>query len=134
MSRPLKTAVPLAAVLAVRVPLAVAAEWRRAAAARGLGLSDWLRQAIDPDAVRITGKARLKAAKRRYSPADPAMVIAVNRVGNNINQIARSLNRQALTSERVDLLRCLRVLSEVQHEVAALAVPSTQDKRQAATC
>ena len=125
MSRPLKLAVPLVTVLAVRVPQAVAAGWRSAAAVRGLGMSDWLRQSIDPDSVQVTGKARSKATKRRYSPADPALVVAVNRVGNNINQMARVLNRQALTGERVDLLRCLRVLAEIERQVTVIAIPST---------
>lgn len=132
MSRPLKGPVPLATVLAVRVPHSVAADWRSAAAERGLGMSDWLRESIDPDAVRVTGKAQTKPTKRRYSSADPALVAALNRAGNNINQVARVLNRQVLAGERVDVLRCLRVLTQLQQEVTVIAVPSSPDKRRAA--
>lgn len=134
MSRPLKAAVPLATVLAVRVPVDVAADWRREAAERNLGMSDWLRQSINPDAVRVTGKSQSKATKRRYSRTDPALVVAINRVGNNINQVARVLNRQVLAGERVDVLRCLRVLVQLQEDVTAIAIPSGPDKRRVAPC
>ena len=133
MSRPLKGAVPLATVLAVRVPHAVAADWRSAAAERGLGMSDWLRQSIDPSAVRVTGKSPAKATKRRYSPADPTLVAAVNRVGNTVNQVARVLNRQVLTGERVDVLRCLQVLVQIQQDMTAIAM-SVPNKRQLTPC
>lgn len=134
MSRPLKGAVPLATVLAVRVPQSVAADWRSAAAERNLGMSDWLRQSIDPNAVRITGNARVKATKRRYSPADPALIAAINRFGNVANQLARVLNRQVLAGERVDVLQCLRVLVQIQQDMTVFAIPSVPDKRPGVPC
>ena len=123
MSRPLKSAVPLAAVLGVRVPVEVAKRWREQAAGRSLSISDWLRQAIEPDSVRVTGRiGGSTMTRRKFSAADPALLRAISRLGNNLNQIARALNDASLRAERVDALRCLQALREIQRQLAALAL------------
>ena len=121
MSRPLKSRVPLAAVLGVRVPVDVAKRWREQAATRRLSISDWLRQAIEPESVRVVGMiAAPKMTRRRFSAADPQLLLAVARVGNNCNQLAHAVHARAVRSERIDALRCLHILAEIQRELAAL--------------
>ena len=87
-------------------------------------MSDWLRQVVDRDVVRIVDY-RQPRPRRRFSPADPALLLAVSRVGNNCNQLAHAIHTNALRSERIDALRCLRVLAEIQSELAVLAKVST---------
>jgi hypothetical protein len=83
--------------LAFRLPMSVAKAWRAAAAASGLSLSDWVRSQVLVDGVGavITNKpSPQKVPKRReHVPVDPALVRAVASAGNNLNQIARRLNR-----------------------------------------
>lgn len=87
----------LNARLAFRLPDDVAESWRSAASAAGLSLSDWVRSQVRVDGVGVlvTNKPRpQKVPKHReHIPADPALVRAVATAGNNLNQIARRLNR-----------------------------------------
>lgn len=123
MSRPWKTSVPLAAVLGVRVPVEVADRWRVAAQQRELSMSDWLRQSIDSDAVRVVGRPRgAISGRRRLSKSDPALLLAISRIGSNLNQIAHVLNVNALAGQRIDTARCLQVLLTVQSSVQRLAL------------
>ena len=110
----------LTVVVSARLPAALAAEWRTSAAQSGLLMSDWLRQVVDRDAVRIVDY-RQPRPRRRFSPVDPALLLAVARVGNNCNQLAHAIHTNALRSERIDALRCLHVLAEIQSELAVLA-------------
>lgn len=111
----------LTVVISVRLPAALAAEWRAAAAQSGLLMSDWLRQVVGRGAVRVVDYRR-PAPRRRFSPVDPALLAAVARVGNNLNQAAHVINRHALLGQRVDALRCLNVLAEIQRELSAIAL------------
>ncbi len=83
-------------------------------------MSDWLRQAVGPGAVQVTDYRRPQP-RRRFSQVDPSLLLAIARLGNNCNQIAHVLNAHALRAERVDTLRCLHVLREIQREISALA-------------
>ena len=115
---------PLTVVVSVRLPAALADQWRAAAAKSGLLMSDWLRQVVDRDAVRVVDYHRPQS-RRRFSPADPALLLAVARLGSSCNQIAHALHTNALRSERIDALRCLLVLAAIQSELAVLAKVST---------
>lgn len=90
-------------------------------------MSDWLRQAVDPDAVPVVDYRRPQP-RRRFSRVDPALLLAVARLGNNANQLSRVIHTNALRSDRIDALRCLRVLQEIQSELAVLAkVPAAAE-------
>lgn len=84
--------------LAFRVPKEVAEAWKRAAAASGLSLSDWIRQQVGtPEAsAPVTGKGDPCAGRRRsqrpWHPAEARIAHQVARIGNNLNQVARVLN------------------------------------------
>ncbi|MBA4340877.1 MAG: hypothetical protein C0423_01860 [Methylibium sp.] len=96
----------LTVTLGARLPASVAALWRAEAAAAGLCISDWLRQAIDPGRVRVTGRRKpgQRIARRQ---ADPTLIEAVGRWGGNLNQIAHLANTGALANRPVDVLRTL---------------------------
>ena len=83
-------------------------------------MSDWLRQSVRPGEVRVTDYRRPQP-RRRFSQADPSLLLAVARLGNNCNQLAHVLNTHALLAERIDTLRCLHVLREIQVSLAVLA-------------
>ena len=116
----------LTAVVSARLPAALAAEWRAAAAQSGLLMSDWLRQVVGRDAVRIVDYRRPQP-RRRFSPADPALLLALARIGNNVNQIARLMHEHSLGAQRIDALRCLQVLVEIQRDLATVAQVRRKD-------
>ncbi|MEP7295242.1 MAG: hypothetical protein ABI702_03575 [Burkholderiales bacterium] len=109
----------LTVVVSARIPESVAQEWRAAAADSGLPMSDWLRQSVHLNAVPVIDY-RPPKPRRRFSPADTALLHAVARVGNNLNQLAKLMQDLALRAQRIDTLRCLRVLVEIQLELASV--------------
>lgn len=125
MSKPRKPP-RLTVVVSTRVPAPLAAGWRAAAAESNLPMSDWLRQTVERDAVRIVDY-RHPRPRRRFSPADPALLFAVARIGNNVNQIARLMHGHSLSAQRIDALRCLQVLVEIQRDLASVAQVRAKD-------
>jgi hypothetical protein len=116
----------LSVTLGARLPATVAALWRAEAAAAGLCISDWLRQAIDPGRVRVTGmKTPGQRVARRQ--ADPKLVEAVGRWGSNLNQLAHLANIGALANRPVEVLRTL-VLIEKQLRMLIDAQTGPTDK------
>ena len=88
-------------VITFRVYAQTRADWKAHARAAGLPLGDWIRQQVLADSDRRT------LPKRKPPPAaDPALLAAIARFGNNLNQIARAVNRQDWPEE-IDLLRQL---------------------------
>ncbi len=113
----------LSVTLGARLPASVAAAWRAQAAASGLSVSDWLRRAVDPRRAPLTG---LRTPGRRLArrQADPALVEAVGRLGNNVNQVARICNRGALAGRPADAVEVLRVLSLIERHLRELTQPA----------
>lgn len=84
--------------IAFRLPEDVAESWRQAAEDARMSLSDWLRKQVRVEGVRpvVTGiptPTQSRSLSRNSGPADRDLVQAIAAVGNNLNQIARSLNR-----------------------------------------
>ena len=99
-------------VVSLRLPSDVAESWRAAATAAGVSFSDWVRGQVKAgDGVTLqTGKPTPGSAtggRRNQTPGDPELVLAVNRVGVNVNQIARRVN-----GSRVDTFLVQRVLGQ----------------------
>lgn len=70
----------------------------------GISCSDYIRAAIrDRDVTIIEGL--------------PEMVLAVNRIGNNINQIAKAVNYGLLTGAESDLRKAVADLSDMRKEL-----------------
>ena len=87
MARPLKTKVKLKRVVGVRVDDATYAGWKERAADAGVPIGEWARNRI------IQGKAVRQSRRRELPAADPKLLAAIARVGNNVNQIARAGNQ-----------------------------------------
>ena len=83
--------------------------WQAVAAAKGVSLSELVRQGLDG----------LRARPRRHQPraVDPELVRELARVGNNLNQLARWANREKGGAEAVAVVARL---IELDRELAAL--------------
>ena len=80
---------PLNQIITLRVTARTRADWKRRAQASGLPLGDWIREQVSSR----TGR-RILPRRRPLPSADPALLAAIARVGNNVNQLARAANRQ----------------------------------------
>lgn len=103
---------PLTETFVFRCTAAEKAELRGKAEAAGLPAATLLREALG-----LTEARRRKPVPR----VDPALVLAVGRIGGNLNQIARWLNR-AMKAGRTDLdsLTVARRLLVIERQLAQL--------------
>lgn len=94
-----------AAVIALRVTEVERAEIEARAARSGLSLSDYCR--------RVLLKHRVRAATAKTTQTDAAVLVEMNRIGVNLNQIARNANRgQGIPIDLAETLAEVRALIE----------------------
>jgi hypothetical protein len=96
-----------------RCTAAEKAELRQKAEAAGVPVATLLREAL----------GRTDARRRKPAPrVDPALVLAVGRIGGNLNQIARWLNRAhaAGITPTIDAVEVARRLLSVERQLAQL--------------
>ena len=107
-----RTKEPLTETFVFRCSAVEKAQLRAKAEAAGLPATTLLREALG-----LTEARRRKPIPR----VDPALVLAVGRVGGNLNQIARWLNR-AMLAGRVDLdaLTVARRLLTIERQLAQI--------------
>ena len=107
---------PLTETFVFRCTASEKAQLRAKAEATGLPASTLLREALG-----LTEARRRKPIPR----VDPALVLAVGRIGGNLNQIARWLNR-AMQVGRVDLdaLTVARRLLTIERQLAQIVEAS----------
>lgn len=91
-------------MLRVRASASELDTWRTAAAARGLPLSQLLRQLL----------ANVDATHPPPPPPDPALVAQVRRIGNNLNQIARHMHRAPPEARLAPLARLAGIEAAVK--------------------
>lgn len=103
--------------LAFRLPDHIAESWRQQAEESGSSLSDWVRSKVD--AAQITGIAApaKKPKRRNYTPVDPELLRQVAMIGNNLNQIARSVNNQ---HSGITAIQVLASLSSMRQDLSTL--------------
>jgi len=91
----------------VMVTDAERAEWKRAAAAEKVTVSDLIRRRMG---AKLEGRApkQTRAARR----ADPKLIQAAGRIGSNLNQIARWCNTHASGSDAVQVLAALVAIDQ----------------------
>jgi len=77
-----------------------------------LTLSEWLRQ------LAFNGKPRKKV--RSVPDADPLLIREMNRLGNNMNQLARHANEKAKSGQSLDTLELLTELRGIQQELGKI--------------
>ncbi|WP_230795141.1 plasmid mobilization protein [Salipiger marinus] len=107
---------PLTETFVFRCTPSEKAQLRAKAEAAGLPASTLLREALG-----LTEARRRKPVPR----VDPALVLAVGRIGGNLNQLARWLNR-AMLAGRVDLdaLTVARRLLTIERQLAQIVEAS----------
>ena len=107
-----RTKEPLTETFVLRCSAAEKAQLRAKAEAAGLPAATLLREALG-----LTEARRRKPLPR----VDPALVRALGRIGGNLNQIARWLNR-AMPAGRVDLdaLTVARRLLTIERQLAQI--------------
>jgi Bacterial mobilisation protein (MobC) len=96
-----------------RCTAAEKAELRQKAEAAGVPVATLLREAL----------GRTDARRRKPAPrVDPALVLAVGRIGGNLNQIARWLNRAhaAGLTPTIDAIEVARRLLSVERQLAQI--------------
>jgi len=96
-----------------RCTAAEKAELRQKAEAAGVPVATLLREAL----------GRTDARRRKPAPrVDPALVLAVGRIGGNLNQVARWLNRAhaAGLTPTIDAVEVARRLLSVERQLAQL--------------
>jgi hypothetical protein len=96
-----------------RCTAAEKAELRQKAEAAGVPVATLLREAL----------GRTEARRRKPAPrVDPALVLAVGRIGGNLNQIARWLNRAhaAGLTPTIDAIEVARRLLSLERQLAQL--------------
>ena len=95
MARPKKTIRALDKVISVRIDQAALTRWQAQAYASDMTIGEWAR-------IMIQGNQKELPVTRRPPPpaADPKLLAAVGRCGNNLNQLARAANRNELPGQR----------------------------------
>ncbi len=104
----------LSAKVSFRLPPDTDRAWREAAKAAGMNLADWLRSQVTVDGVAPTITKRRTprrgpARKRPYVTADPALLREIAKIGNNLNQLSRAVNRHGPADELQILFRLISI-------------------------
>ena len=95
---------PRAATVRLRLKPAEQADWQAQAEAEGITLSDLIRKRMG--SARPTG-IEPKRQRRTGRKADPALLAALGRVGNNLNQVAKWANTYKTDAEARQVLAAL---------------------------
>ncbi|WP_417259355.1 plasmid mobilization protein [Celeribacter sp.] len=107
-----RTKEPLTETFVFRCTASEKAQLRAKAEAAGLPAATLLREALG-----LTEARRRKPVPR----IDPALVLAVGRIGGNLNQIARWLNRAMLAGRvNLDALTVARRLLTIERQLAQI--------------
>lgn len=120
--------------ISLRLPVSVCLAWKDAAASAGLCLGDWVRMQVAVDGVdqvvskKPTPRKVPDLNQRRFVPVDPALINQVARLGNNLNQIARSINRYGLVAS--DQFQLLEQLLLIEQQLERLVNSAIYDSTQ----
>ena len=95
-------------VLRVRCTDDEHADWLRKARAEERSLSDYARHTLSTEPMR-----------RRVRPpeVDPALLAAIGRAGNNLNQISRALNTDRKAGRAIDLIAIRALLMTLDRQL-----------------
>ena len=79
-----------------------------------------VRQSIEERKPRLKVRTVIELVKR-YQKTDPALLLELARIGNNLNQLARALNiikNAALQEQKMlDIFACFQVLKAIQNDL-----------------
>ena len=106
------------AKICARLPASLASSLLAEADNLNLTLSDVLRLKLsDADRSIIVTERKVQKVRREYTQADPDLLRQIAIIGNNLNQIARTLNKAKLTGTPVDLIKNIAVLTAIEQEL-----------------
>ncbi len=106
------------AKISARLPASLASSLLAEADNLNLTLSDVLRLKLsDADRSIIVTERKVQKVRREYTQADPDLLRQIAIIGNNLNQIARTLNKAKLTGTPVDLIKNIAVLTAIEQEL-----------------
>ena len=88
--------------------------WNHAAKAAGVTLSNYIRELMNVTPVNRDPKETRTA--KNYYPVDPDLVFQVSKIGNNLNQIARAVNRTG-SDYSVEILEKLLIIERMIKQV-----------------
>lgn len=104
--------------ISARLPASLASSLLTEADNLNLTLSEVLRLKLsDEDRSIVVTERKEQKIRREYTPADPDLLRQIAIIGNNLNQIARTLNKAKLTGTPVDLIQNLSVLTVIEQEL-----------------
>ena len=104
--------------ISARLPASLASSLAAEAADLHLSLSDVLRLKLsDADRSIVVTERKVQKVRREYTSVDPDLLRQIAIIGNNLNQIARTLNKAKLTGTPVDLIQNLSVLTAIEQEL-----------------
>lgn len=104
--------------ISARLPASLASSLLAEADDLNLTLSDVLRLKLsDADRAIVVTERKVQKVRREYTPADPDLLRQIAIIGNNLNQIARTLNKAKLTGTPVDLIKNIAVLTAIEQEL-----------------
>jgi hypothetical protein len=117
---------PLQAI-SFRLPLSTVLEIKEEAAKANCTRSDVLRTYLTLEAAKPLGKAkpRKRQPKELAKPSgsDPLLLRQLSAIGNNVNQIARTMNAACITGEQLQIVDVLTVLALIEKQLDRIATP-----------
>ena len=104
--------------------------YRSAALAKNQGLADWIRSNL-PDPQPLTNRPSPGTYKHRTRiSADPELLRQLAAMGNNLNQIARAINRGQLgEASPVERTRLLLVLGKIKDRLGVVRDQHIEDNK-----
>ncbi len=105
--------------ISARLPAELASSLLAEAEDLNLTLSDVLRLKLsDADRSIVVTERKVQKVRREYTPVDPDLLRQIAIMGNNLNQIARTLNKAKVIGTPVDLIANLSVLTAIEQELS----------------
>ena len=113
--------------LPVRLPRSTVQGFRDQAAKAKCTVSDVLRSYLMLEAAKPLAKAkpRKRQPKELAKPSgsDPLLLRQLSAIGNNVNQIARTMNAACITGEQLQIVDVLTVLALIEKQLDRIATP-----------
>lgn len=111
--------------LPVRLPTSTVERLREQATAAGCSLSDVLRSHLTLAEAKPLGKPRPRRREPKklgaVSGADPVLLRELASFGNNMNQLARSVNSGLLGGTPIECIQILSSLRAIEQEIMAIS-------------
>lgn len=110
--------------LPVRLPTSLVERLRAQAEAAGVTVSDVLRSHLDIAEAKPLAKPRPQFRSKKLgevSGADPALMRQIAGIGNNLNQLARTVNAGLLGGAGVDAVEILMRMEAIERHLNAIS-------------